>query len=155
MKVKNKKMIVAGVAVCTVLLACSFPAFLIYENVTYKKYAGKEIYSNKNHELILTYHNKDIDLSSYDTSALVTQLQYRHRQLYFGDIHSDKNERIRLTSPEITITLFPKDDKSVALEFDMQRGIDRTYTLTDVNFNQLLDVCYKITGDDIFVVSGK
>lgn len=151
-KFKSKKTIITIITIVSLLLLCAYPAFRFYEKATYKKYAGKEIYYEMNPQILVNYKNEVINMAEYNNSAICAHFQYLPRELYFDDI-ADSQNKITITVPnKIDLIISPKDDSSIFLEFDMEKGIDRKYVLDRLNFNGLLDILYEITGNDIFLV---
>ncbi len=153
-KFKSKKRIITLIVILILLLLCVYTAFSIYEKASYEKYAGKEIYYKTNHQIFLTYKNETINLSVYNNSNLYAHFQCLERFLYFDDLPYSQNE-IKISVPKkIDLIICCKDDNSIFLKFDVERGIDRNYILNDLNFNELLDILYEITGNDIFTNTG-
>lgn len=154
-KFKSKKTIITIIIIVGLLLLCAYPAFTIYEKITYEKYAGEEIYYKMNHQILVNYKNEVINMSEYNNSDMYAHFQCLERDLYFGDIPDSQN-KITITVPnKIVLNVSPKDDSNIFLEFDMETGIDRKYILKDLNFNSFLDILYKITNHDIFIVAEK
>lgn len=154
-KFKSKKNIIIIIVVVGFLLLCAYPAFAIYEETTYEKYAGEQIYYEMNPQILVSYKNEVINMAEYNNSAIVAHFQYLERNLYFDDIENSQN-KITITVPnKIVLTVFSKDNNSIFLEFDMEKGIDRNYILNDLNFNEFVDILYEITGNDIFIVEEK
>lgn len=148
-KFKSKK-IIQIIIIMVLLLLCAYPTFLVYETNTYKKYAGEELYWKNSDEIILIYKNNIIDMSSYDNSSLITRLQYKQRKLCFDNIE-DSKKHITVSVPnKITIKISPKDNNSVFLDFDMEKGLNRNYILQDINFEEFLRIFYEITKNNLF-----
>lgn len=151
-KFKSKKTIITIIIIVGLLLLCAYPAFAIYEETTYEKYAGEQIYYEMNPQILVSYKNEVINMAEYDNSAIVAHFQCLPRKLYF-DYIADSQNKITITVPnKIDLIISPKDASSIFLEFDMKKGIDRKYVLDRLNFNGLLDILYEITGNDIFLV---
>ena len=108
-----------------------------------------------NPQILVSYKNEVINMAEYNNSAIVAHFQCLERNLYFDDIENSQN-KITITVPnKIVLTVFSKDNNSIFLEFDMEKGIDRNYILNDLNFNEFVDILYEITGNDIFIVEEK
>ena len=134
------------------LLLCAYPTFRFYESTTYEKYAGEQIYYEMNPQILVTYKNEVINMAEYNNSSIVAHFQCLPRKLYFDYIADSKNKIIITVPNKIDLIISPKDDSSIFLEFDMEKGIDRKYVLNRLNFNGLLDILYEITGNDIFLI---
>ena len=152
-KFKSKKTIITIITIVSLLLLCAYPAFRFYEKATYKKYAGKEIYYEMNPQILVNYKNEVINMAEYNNSAICAHFQYLPRELYFDDI-ADSQNKITITVPnKIDLIISPKDDISIFLEFDMEKGIDRKYILNGLNFNGFLDILYETTRNEVFIVT--
>jgi len=146
---KSKKLFTLLIIVLALILAYVYFIFPAYEKSTYERYAGKEIYHGMNDEIFLSYKNETINMSELNNSDIYAYLQCLERELYLNDIMS--SHFITITVPnKITLKIFPKDDDSVFLEFDMKSGWDRNYIINGENFNGYLEILYKITGNRIF-----
>lgn len=153
MKVKNKKIFIAILlTICCLILSLAYPLASLYENKTYEKYAGAMIYLRK--EVFVKYDSKSIDISKFDTSALVAHLQCQKRDLYFKNSFSDNRSIIISIPNKITLKIIPLDNDSVILNFDMQFGWDRNYILNGSNFDDFLDILFEITDDEMFMKTG-
>lgn len=152
-KFKSKKTIITIIIIVGLLLLCAYPAFAIYEKITYEKYAGELIYYKMNQQILVNYKNEVINMAEYNNSDIYAHFQCLERNVYFGDIAYSRDQ-ISITVPnKISLIIFPKDNNSIFLKFDMEKGIDRKYILNGLNFNGFLDVLYETTRNEVFLVT--
>lgn len=150
-KFKSKKTIISIIIVVILLLLSVFPALSIYEEETYEKYTGKEIYVVKNQNLTLTYKNETINLSYDNKAEIIGHLQCLERQLYFDDIPDYENKTTIKIPKKFTFVVLPRDNDSVFLKFDMYKGIDRNYILNGLNYVNFLKILYRATDNAVFI----
>lgn len=149
-KFKSKKTIIAIIIVILLLLSV-FPALSIYEEETYEKYTGKEIYAVKNENLTLKYKNETINFSYDNKSEIIGHLQCLERHLYFGDIPDYENKTTIKIPKKFTFVVLPRDNNSIFLKFDMHIGIDRNYILNGLNYVDFLKILYRATNKAVFI----
>ena len=147
----KKKVLIILSCVAALLLLSVFPALSIYEEETYEKYTGKEIYVVKNQNLTLTYKSETINLSYDNKSELIAHLQCLERHLYFDDIPDYENKTTIKIPKKFTFVVLPRDNDSVFLKFNMYKGIDRNYILNGLNYVNFLKILYRTTENDVFV----
>lgn len=153
-KFKSKKTIITIITIVSLLLLlCAYPAFRFYEKTTYEKYAGEQIYYEMNPQILVNYKNEVINMAEYNNSAICAHFQCLPRKLYFDYIADFKNKIIITVPNKIDLIISPKDDSSIFLEFDMEKGIDRKYILNGLNFNGFLDILYETTRNEVFIVT--
>lgn len=147
MKRTKRKLIIICIVV---FIAAWLSVFLfnVYERSVYKKHAGKELFYGTNN-IEVDYMDKTVDMRGLDNSSLITQLQYRDRELYFKKINSDEYISI-ISSSGTVVNIFQRDSKSVFLQLKIPDNLDLQYIIYDINLNDFLDILYKISNNNIF-----
>lgn len=149
-KLKSKKTIVV-IMLVVILLLSLFTALLIYEEETYEKYAGAQLYNSRLENSTLKYKKETITFSIHNKSELISNLLCLKRHLYFGDIPDYENKTTIKIPKKFTFVVLPRDNDSIFLKFDLYRDIDRNYILNGLNYADFLKILYRATENNVFI----